>query len=341
MPLIFPGSSEQLIPAPLPAAPVEPAPEVRDKLEALSADEPLPEVYPGDRARLLMQSPYRLYLYWNHASDPFAALRRAFGAEFASQYTLALRLLDMASGDEQFFAAPPARNYWFNVRPGRKYQAHVGLLAPGRPFIRLLSSGVVSTPRVSVSPTPAPEPEFRASAAEFARVLNETGYATDALEVTLEAADEATHDGATRGLVAALVGEKTPSPVGGVDDQMREMRALLAALAFGVSPERLLPLLSPALAAWLARVLEEHREAARPARLLELLRAALALELDYEEHAGPDDEDRMRRPARFVWGASDVQVPTRLPRLWMPSMSEEITTRLESWQKQQRSEAGG
>ena len=52
-----------------------------DRLAAIEPeDEPLPEVYARDDMQLLVQSPYRLYAYWQHARDPFATLKRAFGA---------------------------------------------------------------------------------------------------------------------------------------------------------------------------------------------------------------------------------------------------------------------
>jgi hypothetical protein len=321
MPFIFPGSSEQLPPAPtlLP----EPPAEVRDKLAALSIDEPLPETYAGDRIRLLAQSPYRLYLYWNHARDPFKTLRKAFGAAMASRYRLALRLVDTESGAENHFEASEARNFWFDVKPDRRYRAVVGFFAQGRPFIRLLTSEIVTTPRVNVSHATGASTEFHVSAPEFAQVLNEAGYASDALEVTLEAADEATGDEATRRLAKTFIGTDAPL----YDDSLAEMRAMLAALAFGVSLERLLPLLSPALAGWLQEAVQRQESKLDAPRLLELLRSSFALELEYDERYDTATVEAVRRAARFVWGASDVRMPAPGPRLWLPSMNERRKSR--------------
>lgn len=326
------------------AAPAEQPAEVLDKLAALSADEPLPETYPADLVRLLVQSPYRIYLYWNHARDPFETLRRAFGANGAAQFRVVVRLTDEDGGGERDFEASPlARNFWFNVRPGRRYRASVGLGGAGRPFVRLLTSAVVTTPRVTVSRSVAPEPEFAVRPAEFARVLNEAGYASDALEVTLEAVDEATRDAATRRLAREAVGRDAPAEVfaetpGGGHEGADELRALLAALAFGVPAASLLPLLSPELAAWLAEVVREREHALNAERLLGLLRDELGLELDYDprfDHAQADDA---RRPARFAWGGSDVQMPPALPgglpHLRMPALSGEgLVSRLARWRE--------
>ena len=322
MPLIFPGSSENVI-SELTPLPVQSS-EVQDKLAALSLDEPLPEVYIDDQIRLLAQSPYKLFLYWNHARDPIETLHKAFGANDASSYQLALRLVDEESGEERLFQASPARNYWFDVRPDRRYSASVGFFAQGRPFIRLLSSELIRTPRASVSPQTDDAPEFHATSPEFAQVLNEAGYTSDALQVTLEAADEASHDTATRSLAYAFTGSEAPLSS---DDQLAEMRALLAALAFGESLERLLPLLSPSLASWLQRVVKNQEEKLQSARLLEILYSALAVELEDDERFDTTTPDAPRRAARFVWGASDVQMPTmrKASRLWMPSMNESFS----------------
>lgn len=336
MPFIFPGSSEQVAPPVLTPLAEQPA-EVRDKLASLSIDEPLPEAYAGDLVRLLSQSPYRLYLYWNHARDPFATLHKAVGQAVASRYALALRLLDTESGEERLFEASPARNYWFDVRPGRQYRAFVGFYASGRPFIRLLSSEVARTPRVSAAPVTDPTPEFHVSAAEFANVLNNAGYASDALEATLEAADEATGNAATRNLARDLAGEDVPL----AQDAPGEMRAVLAALAFGVSLESLLPLLSPRLAAWLGGLLKERSDALDAAHLLDILRSSLAIELEYDRRFDAGALDAMRRVPRFVWGASDVQMqsPAPAPHVHLPTMS--MNTGLVSRPAHWRRAAGG
>lgn len=314
-----PGSSEPLpLPAVAPAISVERTAIVRDKLAALSTDEPLPETYAGDRIRLLAQSPYKLYLYWSHARDPFAALRRAFGEAASARYRVTLRLVDVEAGAETLFEASPARNHWFYVRAGRLYRAEVGLFAQGRPFIRLLTSAEVRSPRASVSALTDDAPQFNVSPPEFARVLNEAGYASDALEVTLEAADAGTHDGSTREIARLLTGLDAPATDPGL---LAEMRALLAALAFGVPLDRLREMVSPTLALWLEQVVAAHREPVDGAHLLEILRATLALELEYDDFLSAEDAEATRHGTRFVWGASDVRLPSRWPRVWMPSMT--------------------
>ena len=311
MPFFSPVSSEQFIAPPTPQPAV-----VSDKLAALSTDEPLPAAYHVNRIRLLAQSPRKLHLYWEFARNPFEPLRRSFGPQSAS-YTLVVRLVRTGSDETSWHAAAESRSQWFDVQPDAAYQADVGFYAPGRAFIRLLSSNVVRTPRAGVARRAAEADEFRVSPEEFARVLDEAGYASDALEVSLEAADLATADAATRSIAANLGGEHASSQLGEVN--LVELRSLLAALALGASPAAVSKMLSPTLAAWLAEARAEHGEALRAERLLEILRSTLGIQtsFDYDDM----DEEAARRVARFVVGASEVNMPRRPFHIWMPSMT--------------------
>src|SRR3712207_1295558 len=86
----------------------------------LSNDATPPQTYPIDSVSLLVRSPAKLFLCWNHAHDPFETLRKAFGSE-AAHYRLVVRLIDVDSGYETFHEALPARMQWFDVSPGRAY----------------------------------------------------------------------------------------------------------------------------------------------------------------------------------------------------------------------------
>lgn len=310
MPFFTPVSSEQFIPALAPQAAV-----VSDNLAALSADEPLPEAYHVDRIRLLAQSPRKLHLYWEFARNPFDTLRRAFGAQ-AARYTLVVRLVAIETNETTWHEATTERSQWFTAQPDRTYRADVGFFAQGRAFIRLLSSNETRTPRAGVSRAAAESDEFHVSPDEFARVLDEAGYTSDALEVTLEAADLATEDEATR-----TIAERLGASVSQFNaTELVEWRSLLAALALGMKPDELSSMLSPAIAAWLEEMRHEHSQALRAAHLLEILRSTLGIQtslIAFEEF----DEEAMRRVARFVVGASDVNMPRRPFHLWMPSMS--------------------
>lgn len=178
-----------------------------DAVDPLSSDEPLSQAFGGEQIVLLAQSPETLFLYWHHATDPHSTLRKALG-EAAASYRLAVRLVDDASGEEILQDASDTGTLWFDVKPGRAYRADVGFVGDGRPFVRVMSSAVVQTPRKGVSQIIDDVHEFQLTAPEFASVLKEAGYAADALEISLEAANAQTGDRTTLRSRA-----ENPSPV--------------------------------------------------------------------------------------------------------------------------------
>lgn len=310
----FPGSSQLATAAT--ATTTMPEPAVADKLAELSADEPLPETYMTNRIRLLPQSPRRLYLYWEFERDPFETLQRAFGPQ-ADRYELVVRLVDLETGGETLHNAAATRSQWLDVGPDRSYRADVGLYARGLAFIRLLSSTEVQTPRASVSRSADSAPEFQVSANDFARVLDDAGYVSDALEVSLEAADQETDNAATLEVARRLGGAQLP-PLN--EDELFELRGLLAALALGMSLDELRMMISAGLGGWLDEIIRLRREGLDAAHLLEVLRAVLGFELNRSGLAAFDAEAARRTP-RAVVGASEVNLPLKPFHLWMPSMT--------------------
>jgi hypothetical protein len=317
MPYFALGSSELTI-----APPAPPAPAVVDKLAELSLDEPLPETYAANRIRLLAQSPRKLYLYWEFARNPFETLRRAFGSR-ADRYALVVKLVDIENGVETLHLASQTRSQWFGARPGRAYRADVGFYAEGRTFIRLLSSSAARTPRTGVARAADTSPEFHIGADEFARVLDDAGYVSDALEVSLEAADAVTEGNATRAIARKLGGEDAPQMS---DEELAELRGLLSAITLGADASELQSALSSRVARWFETISREHREALNAAHLLEVLRAMLGIEMD-RTMFGFLNEEAMRRAARVIVGASEVNLPFKPFHLWMPSMSASLLER--------------
>lgn len=310
MPFFFPGSSELVITQQVPS------PAVIDKLAELSTDEPLPASYQMDRVRLLAQSPRRIFVYWELGRDPFVALRRAFGAQ-ADDYKLVVRLINVDTDEETLHEGSPTRSQWFDVQPDQSYRAEVGLYAAGRSFIRLLTSNLKRTPRASVSLQTASTPEWKVSPEQFSRVLDDAGYVSDALEVALEAADEATNYGATRAITRKLAPASLP-PMS--EEEMAELRGLLTALAFGTPWTSLRPMLSHNLGIWFDQVgIEDSRF--DPAQITEILHSTLGIEMSRQPFEAPPEAAR-RRAARVIVGASEVNLPSRPFHLWMPSMTK-------------------
>lgn len=193
----------------------------------------LPDLPRENRARLQMQSPTRLYFYWSVRNNPFQTLRRAFGGNTGS-YTLVVRLLNTTRGTEELYAVEPEGNWWFNADADCAYRAEVGFYAPNRPFVRVMFSNEVRTPRRTPSWRTDYTPSFSVRAHEFAEVLDAAGYRRDAFDVAIAGDDEKQADEATHKTYDTLFG-------GGSDDFRSEsgdeMRFALLALAAGYTLE--------------------------------------------------------------------------------------------------------
>ncbi|HEY2865979.1 MAG TPA: DUF4912 domain-containing protein [Pyrinomonadaceae bacterium] len=146
------------------------------------ANPTLPELPREARARLLMQSPTRLYFYWSTGANPYLPLDKALGN--GSAYRLALRLLDLTHGSEELHAVEQEGSWWFDVRPHTEYRAEIGFYSPSRPFIRILFSNTIGTPRKGPSPHRSSEARWVISAGKFADILEASGFTSDAGEIT-------------------------------------------------------------------------------------------------------------------------------------------------------------
>jgi hypothetical protein len=131
---------------------------------------------PHDDARLLVQSPHRLYLYWSFARDPRVALRRAFGG-LAERFAVGVRLIDLENGADVATAPAHVQSFWFDAAPARAYRAEVGFVADGFPFVRALTSNTVETPSDTISRATDDDEAFRIGARDFARLLSTSGFA--------------------------------------------------------------------------------------------------------------------------------------------------------------------
>lgn len=144
---------------------------VARQLEGLNTASPA-----RDEARLLAQSPRKLFFYWSFARDPRETLRRALG-EAGEGFGLAARLVDLESDAvEASVLAPRDQSAWFEACPHRAYRAEVGFFAEGLPFVRVLASNVVETAPDAPSQVSDEEPDFRVNSQHFALILAASGF---------------------------------------------------------------------------------------------------------------------------------------------------------------------
>ena len=271
------------------------------KLEDMSpvfrtlAQPELPELAPENRARLLMQTPNRLFFYWSVGSNPFQKLNRALGTKTAN-YSLVLKLMDLKRGHEQIHAIDADGSWWFDVEADGEYRAEIGFYAPNRPYVRALFSNTVETPRKSPSPRVDTEADWSVTADSFARVLEVAGFTEDAFDVTLAGDDLDSAEQATHTAFEQLVDEPDIDFAGVAADEIRNVMLLVAS---GMTLESLRWKISPSLFA----ILQERAESLSAERALQALKEQFDIEADeiVEEEFGS-----------AVFGASSVNFPRRL-----------------------------
>lgn len=258
----------------------------------------LPELSNENRARLLMQSPNRIYFYWSVKNNPFQTLNRVVGNK-TNSYVLVSKLINLSSGREEINPIEPEGSYWFNVDANAEYQAELGFYAVNRPFIRVMFSNKVKTPRKNPSPQPVSTAEWAVSADKFAEVLDVAGFAQDAFDVALSGDDWNASENATMNAFTNFLGG-TAEVKPGIDST--EIRFALLALASGATLESLRWRISPTLFA----VLQENSANLNGERALTALQDEFGFDADeigYEETS----------PA--VFGASLVNFPRNVRRM--------------------------
>jgi hypothetical protein len=203
----------------------------------------LPQLKRENRARLMMQTPTELYFYWSVRENPYHLLRKAFGDDTGS-YTLALKLTNLNTGEEDIHPAEPEGNWWFHVEPNGRYEAEIGFYAPNRPYFRIIYSNTVETPRRSPSPRPATEAVWTVSANKFAEVLDVAGFTSDAVDVAMAGDDHLASETATQTAFSHFAGIKETGLHGIASE---DIRYAMRALASGIALEELRYTVGPKL----------------------------------------------------------------------------------------------
>lgn len=275
-------------------AAAEPEVELSPVFKAL-ADVELPELKSENRARLLMQSPTRLYFYWSLKDNPWKQLKGVFGDDLGS-YTLVLKLKDLKRDTEEIHACDSEGNWWFAAEPDGEYQAEIGFYAVNRPYFRVIYSNTVTTPRRSPSPHPASEARWTVSATKFAEVLDKSGFARDAFDVAMAGDDPVTADNASHIAFSRFIGSSEYALEG---IPAEDLRYAMLALASGFTLEETRWRVSASLFA----VLQEKINELTPAKA----QTALKEHFDIDEAEWIEEEF-----SAAVYGASLVHFPKTL-----------------------------
>jgi hypothetical protein len=271
-----------------------------DPIFAELSEPKLPELQKENRARLQMQSPNKIFFYWSMKNNPYQTLNRAFKGQTGS-YTLVAKLINESRDVEEIVPVETEGDWWFDTDTDSNYRAEVGFYAPNRPFIRVLYSNRVETPRKSPSPVRASTAAWAVSADQFAKVLDVAGFQQDAFEVAFAGDDTDFADSATENAFSQILG--TTEPAG---HDLGEVRFALLALASGIELDKLRGQISSSLFDQLTENAEKMTaENARD-----------ALEENFGEFI---DETEEALPT--VFGASLINFPRTLKRKSLPKFS--------------------
>ncbi|HMS40524.1 MAG TPA: DUF4912 domain-containing protein [Pyrinomonadaceae bacterium] len=298
------------IPAPKFLAKTEESEEEIDPIFAELSLPVLPELQKENRAQLQMQSPNRLYFYWSIKNNPFQTLKKVFGGN-SGNYQLVAKLVNQDTEREELHAVEAEGNWWFNVESNANYRAELGFYAPNRPFIRVMYSNSIETPRKNPSPRIATEADWAITATEFAEVLDNSGFTRDAFEVALAGDDFENSEVATDNAFYQFIGERKE------DFSSDEVRYAILALASGVELIELRGQISESL----YTVLQEN---------LEKLSAENAMSA-LKEHFDVFDEEIIEEETigATVFGASLINFPKKLTKRAVPkTLSPKNATKL-------------
>ena len=266
------------------------------------AEPKLPVLREENRAFLQIQSPTRVFFYWSLKTDSANTLRRALGNR-ANDYFLAIRLTNLTTGKEEIHQVGNKGSWWFNnIEADSKYRAEVGFYAQSRPFVRIVFSNELETPRQKPSENVAYQPYFAVTANQFAEVLDLAGFSQDAVEVYLAGDEPQVADDAMQKAFTQLVGAKQ---IDFANININELRYILFALASGVSLFSLRENLSGNLFEFLAALVDENPNALTEEKVI------LALE-EFFGFSTFDEEFEEESLAPTVFGASLINFPKQL-----------------------------
>jgi hypothetical protein len=275
----------------------------------------LPDLQPENRAWLQMQSPTRIFFYWSLKTNPFETLQKVFGGRNGN-YTLSVKLQNLTDETEKIYPLAPYGSAWFDVESDSKYQAEVGFFAADRPFIRLVFSNVLETPRLAPSPRFDWSPQFAVTTQRFAEVLDVSGYKQDAFEMALSGDDLAASNEATFGAFEQLTGESE------FEVKASELRLALFALASGLSLSDLRDQISPQLFAYLEKTMAENAERLSTKKIMSALEENFGL-------GSLESDGETEEITYSVFGASSInfqKLPKQFWKRFVPNSSLRISS---------------
>jgi hypothetical protein len=270
----------------------------------------LPELPSDDRARLQLQSPNKLFFYWSSKKNPYNNLQRLFGERFRG-YDLSVRLINLKDDSVRVMPADMSGTTWFDVASDSSYRAELGFFSQNRPFIRVMYSNTIKTPRPSPSRRLASDEDFAVRTQQFADVLSAAGFSHENVAQDFAFADKLMADTRAKEIAARLADEKEETLA---DISLVELRWVLVSLAAFAPLDELKRSVSPALVAWLESIEAQDPDALKPKKVADELRRSLGEEFVGMLQSG--EVETRKRYVHKVFGGSAVDVfETFVPQL--------------------------
>ena len=141
----------------------------------VNARERLPERYPIDSLQLMVQSPFRVFAYWEVTAERIQAALTPFPKEEHRSFRLILKWIEIGQGPGQSFDSGGATEWWFPTRPGHRYRAELCLHSEEFGAVPVRVSNEVETPRASVAENAAGFEEPRETTELLSRLVELTG----------------------------------------------------------------------------------------------------------------------------------------------------------------------
>jgi Domain of unknown function (DUF4912) len=114
----------------------------------------LPPHYGVDKLQLMVQSPFRIFAYWELTESLIEEALQRFPLEDRPLFRPVLEWFEVGGSLAQFFDIGTTTHWWFGAAPEKEYQAQLCLYSEDYGLFPLLSSNVAITPPFWLGPAP-------------------------------------------------------------------------------------------------------------------------------------------------------------------------------------------
>jgi len=141
----------------------------------LDLGSPLPARYGVNRLQLMVQSPSRIFAYWELTEELIKKALDHFPEKDHSRFQIVLQWFEVGRAMSEWFDVGTTRQWWFVTAPEKQYQARLCLYSDEYGLVSLLGSNVVTTPRFSLGPAPVDVEESARTLPLLKELVSKTG----------------------------------------------------------------------------------------------------------------------------------------------------------------------